>query len=221
MQEQAQLKLLPFQQESVSDILDNKLPGYNCTLLLDEMGLGKTIQCIAVIKELLEQHPDSSYLIICPPCVKYWWRDNIEKYIPDARVKNLLKKSDVLNPEYNVFIISYSIVWSTAFTHSVSYFGIKFKLTVVDEAQKIQTETAKQSKATKSLCLYHSENAILVSGTPFTTKPINLLNLIKTVGKMNLLEPYDSDNKFLKRYCGWTGRFVFKYGSYMKEFVRP
>lgn len=109
------VKLLPYQKESLSWFLKQEESKFNGGILADEMGMGKTLQMISL---LVTKPLAKSTLIICPVVALYQWKEEIEKYTRQDSLKILIfhgtgKVTDSKELlENDVILTSYAVVES-------------------------------------------------------------------------------------------------------------
>ena len=78
-------------------------------LLGDEMGVGKTIQAIGLAYIYREDWP---LLIITPSALKFCWKEEICKWLPDInpeQIQVFTSSRDEFLPYASIFIMSYEI----------------------------------------------------------------------------------------------------------------
>ncbi|KAH3761372.1 chromatin remodeling factor18 [Pelomyxa schiedti] len=157
-------------------------------LIGDEMGLGKTIQAIAIASYFREEWP---LLIICPSSLRLNWASEITKFIPDIdpfEVKAIMKGKDA--PDTLVNIISYDLV------SKMDFKKFTFKVIIADESHYLKNPTALRSQVTIPL-LKAAHRAILLSGTPALSRPIELFPQLQALG----CPIFKTQNAFGARYC--------------------
>ena len=94
---------MPHQREAVEFVVGNGLRG----LVADDMGLGKTVTAIGVLA-----HADVwPALVLCPSSVKYNWRAELLRWLPEqlspAKVQVVDKGEDSLSADASVVIATY------------------------------------------------------------------------------------------------------------------
>lgn len=165
-------------------------------LCADDMGLGKTLQSITMYDRLRARHPSLKMLIACPSSLKYNWRDEFAKFMPDQAVyicssQKPPKASQM--KKTNVFICNYEILqfWRNVLIE----IGIDFF--VLDESHFVKSRSTKRFKAAFAIsktCQYK----ILLTGTPIENQPAELWAQMQIVD--HTLFP--SWLLFVKRYNG-------------------
>lgn len=190
-------KLFDYQIEGVKFI--DKLNG-RC-LLADEMGLGKTVQALGY----LHLHPiERPAVVICPASLKYNWKQEIVKWLPNEIVYVCEGKTIPKTPlNATIYIINYDIL-STGKKGEYSLQGGWFKFlqkenlftVIIDECHKIKNSKTQRTIATKKICK-NVPNIIGISGTPIENTPSEIYNII------NIINPNLFPNKleFLTNYC--------------------
>jgi len=73
------------------------------------MGVGKTIQALVIMYFFKQDWP---LLVICPASLKYTWKDEVVKWLPDfgERDVHIIEfGKEKFNPNCSVFIMSYDL----------------------------------------------------------------------------------------------------------------
>jgi len=201
--------LRPYQLRGVSWLIYlNRLGLGAC--LADDMGLGKTIELIAFIlgEREDEEEPDgvsnpedrsSPVLLICPMSVAGNWQRELERFAPGLRVLmhhglNRLSGQGFREAaeETDVVITTYSL----AQRDEEDLSAVSWGHVVLDEAQSIKNQSARQTQAIKRL---KADQKIALTGTPVENRLSELWSI------MDFLNP------------GYLGSFE----SFRKEFVLP
>ena len=195
--------LYDFQKEGIKFGLERK----GRILLADEMGVGKTVQALGISLLFKEDWP---ILIICPSSLKFVWRDEILKWIPDINddkinIQIFKTSKDLFKCGVKIYIMSYDL------TIKLEEEIIKkdFKFVIADEAHYLKSPDAKRTKTLMPI-IKKSKRVILITGTPILAKPVELYPLL------NILRPdlFHNFQTFGKRYCDpkrnyfgmdWTG----------------
>ena len=142
-------------------------------LLGDEPGAGKTLQVMAVCNN----NNAKKVLVFCPSVLKHQWAGEIRKFLPGIPVVviegNLKQRASLWNDSQNVvyFIVNYEQLLRD-FEHMNMY---EWDYIIADEATKISSHSAKQSKAIKKL---RAKNRIAMTGTPISNTAQNIWNLM-------------------------------------------
>ncbi|XP_038876341.1 SWI/SNF-related matrix-associated actin-dependent regulator of chromatin subfamily A-like protein 1 isoform X2 [Benincasa hispida] len=195
--------LLPFQREGVRFILQHG----GRAILADEMGLGKTLQAIAVAACIRESWP---VLILTPSSLRLHWATMIQQWlkIPSSDIHVVLsqncgsnkggftilssssKSSLHLDGLFN--IISYDVVQKLQNILMAS----EFKVVIADESHFMKNAQAKRTVACVPV-IQKAQYAILLSGTPALSRPIELLK------QLEALYPnvYKNVHEYGNRYC--------------------
>ena len=111
-------------------------------LLGDEMGVGKTVQALTVSYAYKADWP---LLVVCPASLKYNWKDECLRWIPQLRASDihiLEKTNETFNKEATIFIMSYDM--ATRRYADLEYF--QFGTVIADEAHYMKSRDAKRSK---------------------------------------------------------------------------
>ena len=176
-------------------------------LLADEMGVGKTVQAIGIALMYKEEWP---VLIICPSSLKFVWRDEILKWIPninDDKINIQIFKSskDYFKCGVKIYIMSYDLTVKLEDKITEK----NFKFIIADEAHYMKSPDAKRTKCLMPI-IKRSKRVILITGTPILAKPVELYPLL------TMLRPdlFHNFKEFGNRYCDpkrnffgmdWTG----------------
>lgn len=186
--------LYPFQKKGVKFLLENGGRG----IIADSMGLGKTLQALSYSAYTNKK----KVLVVCPASVKYSWKKEISESLHRKNSLVIDANTDineVFDSKYQYLIINYDIL--KRFINVLS--SMRIECMIVDEAHYVKTQGAIRSKAVKILSR-NIPSLILLSGTPFLSRPSELYNLL------NILDPRTWNNwiSFTARYCnGHRDRF--------------
>ncbi|TPX65466.1 hypothetical protein SpCBS45565_g05120 [Spizellomyces sp. 'palustris'] len=186
---------------------------YRGGILADDMGLGKTLTSIAMILSdptgvpLIAPPATTSTrakyghqtLIVAPLSVLYNWREQIDRHVPDGKLRYLiyygadrphtaasLKKYDVVITTYQTLAIEFyedyteSSKGKTKFKKGPSenglLYSIKWRRVILDEGHIIRNRRAKISNACYGLT---SERRWVLTGTPIINTLDDMFSLIK------------------------------------------
>ncbi|XP_066549670.1 lymphoid-specific helicase isoform X3 [Amia ocellicauda] len=183
--------------EWLSMLWENGING----ILADEMGLGKTIQCIATISMMVERGVPGPYLVVGPLSTLPNWVAEFKRFTPEISVllyhgpqkerHELVKKirkrhgSIQMHP---VVITSFDI----AMRDRKFLQNCHWKYLIVDEGHRIKNM---KCRLVQELKLFHSENKLLLTGTPLQN------NLSELWSLLNFLLPDVFDD--LKSFESW------------------
>ncbi|XP_047334754.1 LOW QUALITY PROTEIN: SWI/SNF-related matrix-associated actin-dependent regulator of chromatin subfamily A-like protein 1 [Impatiens glandulifera] len=196
-------RLLPFQRDGVRFILQHG----GRVLLADEMGLGKTLQAIAVTTCVSEAWP---VLVLAPSSLRLQWASMIQEWlhIPSSDILVVLSNGNgsnkagfkIVQPSAKsticldgIFnIISYDIVAKLQNFLTTA----DFKVVIADESHFLKNAQAKRTSACLPI-LQKAQYAILLSGTPALSRPIELFT------QLEALYPsvYKNVHEYGSRYC--------------------
>ena len=195
--------LYEFQKEGIKFGLQRK----GRILLADEMGVGKTVQAIGIALLYKEEWP---VLIICPSSLKFVWRDEILKWIPDINddkinIQIFKTSKDIFKCGVKIYIMSYDLTVKL----EEKIVNKNFKFIIADEAHYLKSPDAKRTKCLMPI-IKKSKRVILITGTPILAKPVELYPLL------SILRPdlFHNFKIFGNRYCDpkrnffgmdWTG----------------
>lgn len=204
-----QTSLLEFQKKAIYQMFKKK----RC-LNASEMGLGKTLQAISMIH--INEIPTKSDLIICPGSLRTNWKNEFEKWAPDAKIHVITtigskeKEKELLK----TFLYSKSI-YITSYELASRLFGLLapkarqrgyFNTIIVDESHYMKEPTSKRFTHLKPVmeCANH---LYLMSGTPSPNRPAELYNQLCLLDH----DVFNDRKKFCDRYCNG---YVDSYGRY-------
>lgn len=196
-------KLLPFQREGVRFVLQHG----GRALLADEMGLGKTLQAIAVAACIRDSWP---VLILAPSSLRLHWASMIQHWlnIPSSDIVVIFsqlggsnrggftilssnsKGGIHLDGLFN--IISYDMVAKLENVLMAS----EFKVVIADESHFLKNAQAKRTTASLPI-IKKAQYAILLSGTPALSRPIELFKQLEALYPNVYRKVYE----YGERYC--------------------
>ncbi len=158
-------------------------------ILGDQMGLGKTITSIACIK-YLKAYPA---LVICPKSITDQWVSECEKCGLTAGVLTTQSLKKDPNPKYHVYVIGYS---------QIHRFHLRaLKMLIVDEFHWIKNPSTIRGHVVKAYAK-RTPNVLLLSGTPITNSPKDLIHPLDCIDKLKLIA--DNWKYFVTRYCDYN-----------------
>lgn len=161
-------------------------------LIGDDMGLGKTIQAIAIARVYVADWP---LLIVCPSSLRLNWREELLRWLADdlhdEDIRVVMKGKDIDKALLRVNIISYDLVRKVPMQ-----FLRRCQCVIADESHYLKSGAAQRTKAVTPL-LKRAKRALLLSGTPALSRPVELFAQINAVSP--LLFP--SYNEYAERYC--------------------
>lgn len=175
-------ELRPFQRAGVAYAMRTRR-----TFIADQMGLGKTIQALATV-QAAGAFPA---LVICPASLKLNWRREAERWLPGRSVEVVDGKSG--DADADVVIVNYDILAK----HAAALGSRGFQAIILDESHYAKNHKAKRTK----LCTELAKEVpvrLLLSGTPLTNRPQELLSQLKILGR---LEEMGGFWGFANRYC--------------------
>ena len=185
-------------------------------ILADEMGLGKSLQTIYFIQKLLEEDPESRFLIVCPTSLVYNWEKEFEKFAPKLSYKVFSgsknnRKKELTTYEGNIYITSYGLLREDLDIYQEK----NFKVMIIDEAQNIKNPTAGLTKATKSI---HAQTKMALTGTPIENSVVELWSIFDFImpGFLSSLLKFQQKYK-VKDFDEETNNLL----NHLKEQVRP
>ncbi|CDO72994.1 hypothetical protein BN946_scf185007.g48 [Trametes cinnabarina] len=192
-----QLKLMPFQVEGVNWLCHNWNISQNC-ILADEMGLGKTVQIVTFIGYLAANYKAYPALVVVPNSTITNWVREFERWAPKLRVvpfygeaksREIIKKyelfhssfgKDTTGAKYHVLVTTYETITNAKEFNPVFKQIPRWEVLVVDEGQRLKSDTSLIFKRLKELKSFHR---VIMTGTPLNNNIRELFNL------MNFLDP--------------------------------
>ena len=180
--------LYDYQKEGIKFAIKN----FGRILLGDEMGVGKTIQALGIAWLYQEDWP---LLIIVPSSLRYWWRDEIMKwldFIDKDQVQIIYRGNQEFNPSATIFITSYDL--ATLDADFLTKWN--FRMIIADEVHYLKGRASDRSKNIVPL-LMRAKRVILLSGTPMVAKPVELYNIVRVL-RPDVFYEFD---QFGYRYC--------------------
>ena len=144
--------------------------------LFDPPGAGKTLSGILAAKAW-DVHPDR-LLVVCEANKVLDWREELALHYRDP-----------------VLVLTYQKFTNRVRKHVL--LPSRYDAIIVDEAHAVKTKEAKRTLAMRAFLIY-SKNAIFLTGTPFTSAPMQTYHVLLTLmgGKFEL-----SEDEFRARYC--------------------
>ena len=156
-------------------------------ILADEMGLGKTIETIGFLAFLIERGIKGPFLVVGPLSTISNWTSEIVRCCPSVPAllyhgtpgeravirKNQLKHPFQVSKEfpYPVVVTSYEMVMADK-----RYLGkFDWKYLVVDEGHRLKNLDCKLIRLLKA---YHTQNRLLLTGTPLQNNLTELWSLL-------------------------------------------
>src|SRR2546423_1719562 len=194
-------KLRPYQLKGVSWLAFLKQFGFGACLA-DSMGLGKTIQLITLLlhdRELAAKQGEpmpNPTLIICPMSIVGNWHRELQRFAPSLSVM-IHHGAERLTDEafreeakkHDVVITTYAL----ALRDKEHLSPIEWEYVVLDEAQYIKNESAKQTRAIRSL---NARHRIALTGTPVENRLSELWSIMDFLNPNYLGSGTDFRKKF-------------------------
>ncbi|KAI0785072.1 SNF2 family N-terminal domain-containing protein [Abortiporus biennis] len=192
-----QLRLMNFQIIGVNWLCNNLNERQHC-ILADEMGLGKTVQIVAFLGSVIEKRNAFPALVVVPNSTITNWVREFERWAPRIRVcpfygdhkaREIIKQyelshekpaSGTTGAKYHVLVTTYETVTNQKEFGSVFKQVPRWEVLVVDEGQRLKSDSSLIFKRLKELTTIHR---IILTGTPLNNNIRELFNL------MNFLDP--------------------------------
>ena len=146
-------------------------------VLADDMGLGKTVQTLTWLAWLRESKTENTppSLVVCPKSVADNWRAEVERFLPDMRVRvwNRLDLSKLPKEiaSADLHVINYAQLRSL----EKEITGIHFLVVILDEGQFIKNPDSTTAKLARGL---RSDHRLILSGTPIENRLLDLWSLM-------------------------------------------
>ncbi len=188
-----------------------------------EMGTGKTIMAIETLNLLRRLHGLKKTLIICPACVEYNWKEELESWLTDSlsiKVLDSGKKFTDENLSADICITSYGLI--RARNERTVYLGSKrFDNLIFDESHNLKNTRALQTRA--AFYLWDTvKTRQALSGTPF------LANIVDGYSLFHRMDPkhFPDFKNFVERYSyktitPWAIKyFGVKYPKELRKIIR-
>jgi len=181
-------------------------------LLGDCVGSGKTLMVLAVIQHTNAQR----VLVFCPSSVKYQWQSEIEKFLGEKVVSQVIdgdkkKRIEQWRAPARVFIVNYELL-----LRDFNEMNREWDYVIADEATRISNPQAKQSKLIKKLKAKHR---IAMTGTPISNRANEVWNVIDFC-QPGVMGSYWS---FLQKYClknQWGGIYGYQNMNELKQILK-
>src|SRR6266550_3727085 len=192
-------KLRPYQLKGVSWLAFLKQFGFGACLA-DDMGLGKTIQLISLLLHDRSAQNGASQpgptLVICPMSIVGNWHRELQRFAPSLSVMvhhGAERLSDEASREearkHDIVITTYAL----ALRDKEHLAPVEWEYVVLDEAQNIKNESAKQTRAIRSL---NARHRIALTGTPVENRLSELWSIMDFLNPNYLGSGTDFRKKF-------------------------
>lgn len=198
--------LFPFQKEGVRTAIARR----GRIMFADEMGLGKSIQAIATAVYFRREWP---LLILAPASMVASWHEQILRWLPSVPPQEIsvIYDGKVTAIDGLVTILSYDL--------AVKLIGLikrrTYRVIIADECHALRNADTKRSKTLIPL-LKDAERAIMLSGTPALSRPVELYPQIQAINQ----RLFPKFHEYGLRYCaGRHGHFGWDWrgASNLKE----
>ncbi|HET9918816.1 MAG TPA: DEAD/DEAH box helicase [Ktedonobacteraceae bacterium] len=171
-------QLRPYQRKGVSWLAFLKQFGFGACLA-DDMGLGKTLEMIGLLLHEREAMLHAPALVICPMSIVGNWQRELQRFAPSLKVmvhhghERLTGEAFIEEAKrHDVVITTYAL----ALRDKEHLLPIEWEFVVVDEAQNIKNEAAKQTHAIKSL---NAKYRVALTGTPVENRLSELWSIME------------------------------------------
>ncbi|CAH2322002.1 lymphoid-specific helicase isoform X1 [Pelobates cultripes] len=153
-------------------------------ILADEMGLGKTVQCIATISMMVERGVPGPFLVCGPLSTLPNWMSEFKRFSPEIPVilyhgnpqerRALARK---INQRHGSLKIHPVVVTSfeIAMRDRPALQRTSWKYMILDEGHRIKNMNC---RLIQELKLFHSDNKLLLTGTPLQNNLAELWSLL-------------------------------------------
>ncbi len=173
-------KLRPYQVKGVSWLAFLQQFGFGACLA-DDMGLGKTIQFITLLlhERYTKKTLNGPTLLICPMSIVGNWHRELQRFAPSLSVMIHHGAERLTGPAFEEEVRKHDVVITTyalALRDKEHLSHIDWEYLVIDEAQNIKNEAAKQTQAIKSISAVHK---IALTGTPVENRLSELWSIME------------------------------------------
>lgn len=175
-------KLRPYQLKGVSWMVFLKQFGFG-SCLADDMGLGKTAELIALLLHDRHNQQDTPSvnptLVICPMSIVGNWQREVQRFAPSLAVMVHHGMERLSGPAFVEEALKHDVIITTyalALRDKEHLASVEWGNVVIDEAQNIKNESAKQTQAIKSLSAAHR---IALTGTPVENRLSELWSIME------------------------------------------
>lgn len=169
-------------------------------LLGDDMGLGKTAQGIAIAKHYEKDYP---VIILAPSSLLFNWKKEILNWIDIDEKQVSVMKTGKHKPSGLFTIASYD--YAKKNVEVISKYLDGKGILIVDEAHAIKNYKSQRTKAIQEIA-YIAKKAVLISGTPFLSRPIEIFPLLNCINPKHKI--WSNYVDFGKRYCEGHDRMI-------------
>ena len=174
--------LRPYQLKGVSWMAFLRQYGLGACLA-DDMGLGKTVELITLLMHERTTSNDASQLhptlIVCPMSIVGNWQRELQRFAPSLSVMIHHGHERLSGEAFTEEAIKHDVVittYSLALRDKEHLASIEWNTIVIDEAQNIKNEAAKQTQAIKQLKAKHK---IAMTGTPVENRLSELWSIMQ------------------------------------------
>ncbi|KAJ1454694.1 P-loop containing nucleoside triphosphate hydrolase protein [Pelagophyceae sp. CCMP2097] len=189
--------LAPFQKQGVSWIVRRN----GRALLADEPGLGKTIQAIGAAAAYYHEWP---LLVVTPSSARYHWEAELLQWLPEeggylpkdgiAVITSEKMAAIHLVEHAKVIVTSYDLVHREQVKRALLH--IAPKVVICDECHYLKNGKAQRTKSLLPI-IKNARRAILLSGTPALSRPIEVFWQLHALDS----EQWSDPAEFNRRYC--------------------
>jgi SWI/SNF-related matrix-associated actin-dependent regulator 1 of chromatin subfamily A len=196
--------IYPFQEEGITMALQRN----GRVILADDMGLGKSIQALGIACYYRMEWP---LLIIAPASMVASWYEQVKNWLPSVNREDICVTFDGKAELTGLInILSYDLAVKLLPASNKS-----FNVIIADECHALKNSESKRCKTLLPI-IKAASRAILLSGTPALSRPLELYPQIQAVQPKLFPKFFD----FGRRYCaGHEGYFGwdFKGSSNLRE----
>lgn len=162
-------------------------------LLGDDMGLGKTPQAIALSAHYIRDWP---VIVLAPSSLLFNWKKEFMTWMNLKETDiNVVKKGKQI-PKGKITIASFDYARKQG-EKIKDYLGVRGVL-IVDEAHNIKNRQSKRTEAVVDIA-HSAKRCIIISGTPFLNKPIEIWPLLKAIDPSH--PEWQDYTAFATKYC--------------------
>lgn len=173
--------LMSFQRQAVDFAINRN----GRVLLGDDMGLGKTIQALSIANYYMTEYP---LLILSPASLCHNWMDSVQMFLGEESI--IVKEKDDFRSR--IAIVSYNLAVSLI----DAIVAQRYSVIICDECHYLKSMTSKRTRLLLPV-LQRSPRLVMISGTPATSRPLELYPILCALDKT----VFPSFPVYGNRYC--------------------
>jgi len=167
-------------------------------ILGDDMGTGKTMQSVLACEKAGTQR----VLVVCPHTATYMWRNEILKWVPEARIQVIDGTTAERIVQLRRIVTYYIIGYEAARIHEARLIG-HWDAVIIDEAHRVKNRKAKSTVSIRNI-VGSAKYVFEMTGTPIINRASELFSLLQIL----FPKRFTSYWSFVHKYCevfnnGW------------------